>query len=235
LTWDYTVYPPGHFDVIWASPCCTQYSCARRNAKTPRNLSLADSLVLRSREIIDYYNPRVWFIENPQTGMLKDRPFMDGLPFSDIDYCCYCDWGYKKRTRLWNNIGFQGDRCLGKNACPNMQGRRHMATAQQGKNKTKNGMYGGMFATQQLHRIPPMLCSLIDFRGSATDRRVCRKGAHGRWPEGKQKHKNADCYLYKHTALSVSRKVDSIEQTDRSDLQRTNYWLYKQSRPHNKS
>ena len=87
LTWDYTVYPPGHFDVIWASPCCTQYSCARRNAKTPRNLSLADSLVLRSKEIINYYNPRVWFLENPQTGMLKDRPFMQDLPYTDIDYC----------------------------------------------------------------------------------------------------------------------------------------------------
>ena len=162
LTWDYTIYPPGHFDVVWASPCCTQYSCARRNARTPRNLTLADSLVLRSREIIDYYNPRVWFIENPQTGMLKDRPFMVGLPYTDLDYCCYCDWGYKKRTRLWNNIGFQGDRCLGKGLCPNMQGQRHRATAQQGKNKTKNGMYGGMFQTQKLHRIPPTLCCLIE-------------------------------------------------------------------------
>ena len=137
LTWDYTVYPPGHFDVIWASPCCTQYSCARRNAKTPRNLSLADSLVLRSREIINYYNPRVWFLENPQTVMLKDRPFMLGLPFTDIDYCCYCDWGYEKRTRLWNNIEFEGDQCKGKGACPNMDGNKHKSTAQQGKRKCK--------------------------------------------------------------------------------------------------
>ena len=125
LTRDYTVYPPGHFDMIWASPCCTHYSCARRNAKTPRNLSLADSLVIRSKEIINYYNPRVWFIENPQTGMLKDHDFMVGLPFTDIDYCCYCDWGYRKRTRLWNNIQFEGDRCKGKNACPNMEGNKH--------------------------------------------------------------------------------------------------------------
>ena len=26
LTWDYTIYPPGHFDAVWASPCCTHYS-----------------------------------------------------------------------------------------------------------------------------------------------------------------------------------------------------------------
>ena len=24
LSWDHTVYPPGHFDVIWASPDCMQ-------------------------------------------------------------------------------------------------------------------------------------------------------------------------------------------------------------------
>ena len=53
LTWDHTVYPPGHFDAIWASPCCTNYSRARTKANTPRNLELADSLVLRSQEIIN--------------------------------------------------------------------------------------------------------------------------------------------------------------------------------------
>jgi site-specific DNA-cytosine methylase len=108
LTWDHTVYPPGHFDAIWASPCCTQYSCARRGAKTPRNLPLADALVIRSQELINYFNPRVWFIENPQTGMLKNRLFMINIPFCDVDYCCYCNWGYKKRTRLWNNVNFKG-------------------------------------------------------------------------------------------------------------------------------
>ena len=28
LTWDYTQYPPGYFDVIWASPDCTSWSLA---------------------------------------------------------------------------------------------------------------------------------------------------------------------------------------------------------------
>ena len=30
-------YDAGHFDVIWASPDCTQYSIARTTAKTPRD------------------------------------------------------------------------------------------------------------------------------------------------------------------------------------------------------
>ena len=68
LTWN-KVSPSGCFDAIWASPCCTHYSCARRGAKTPRNLELADSLVCKSLEIIDYFQPKTWFIENPATGM----------------------------------------------------------------------------------------------------------------------------------------------------------------------
>ena len=158
LTWDYSTYPPGHFDVIWSSPCCTHYSCARRGAKTPRNLALADSLVLRSQEIISYFNPHAWFIENPQTGLLKDRPFMHSIPFCDVDYCAYCDFGYRKRTRLWNNINFQGKLCLGWGCCPNMDGNKHKTTAQQGTNRGREGLYGTHISQQNLHKIPPSLC-----------------------------------------------------------------------------
>ena len=162
LTWDHTVYPPGHFDAIWASPCCTHYSCARRGAKTPRNLELADSLVLRSLEIINYFNPKAWFIENPQTGLLKDRPFMAGISFTDFDYCRYSDWGYRKRTRIWSNVDMVGKLCLGPTGCPNMIARRHKTTAQQGKNKTNDGMYGETLSVKQLHRIPPSLCAVFE-------------------------------------------------------------------------
>ena len=162
LTWDFTTYPPGFFDVVWASPCCTQYSCARRGAKTPRNLDLADSLVKRSLEIIEYFDPPVWFLENPSTGMLKDRVFMHGLPWIDLDYCAYSDWGYRKRTRLWTNSCFVGRLCLGKGCCPNMVGNRHRSSAQQGRNKTPTGLHGEIHSTRSLYRIPPDLCHEIE-------------------------------------------------------------------------
>lgn len=162
LTWDHTVFPPGHFDAIWASPCCTHYSCARRGAKTPRNLELADSLVQRSLEIINYFNPKAWFIENPQTGLLKDRPFMVGICFTDFDYCRFSDWGYRKRTRIWSNIEMEGKLCLGPTGCPNMIARRHRTTAQRGKNKTADGMHGENLSVKQLHRIPPSLCAVFE-------------------------------------------------------------------------
>jgi site-specific DNA-cytosine methylase len=162
LAWDHTVFPPGHFDAIWASPCCTHYSCARRSAKTPRNLELADSLVQRSLEIINYFNPKAWFIENPQTGLLKDRPFMVGICFTDFDYCRFSDWGYRKRTRIWSNIEMEGKLCLGPTGCPNMIARRHKTTAQRGKNKTADGMHGEILSVKQLHRIPPSLCAVFE-------------------------------------------------------------------------
>ena len=40
-------------------------------------------------EIINYFNPSVWFIENLQTGLLKQQDFMKDFDYYDIDYCKY--------------------------------------------------------------------------------------------------------------------------------------------------
>ena len=111
LKWDYKIYPPGHFDAIWASPPCREYSKMKFISGAPRNLDLADSIVKRTIEIIDYFKPERWYMENPQTGLLKDRPFMMGIPFTDIDYCMYSDWGYKKKTRIWTAVDYEGRVC----------------------------------------------------------------------------------------------------------------------------
>jgi site-specific DNA-cytosine methylase len=111
LSWDYKVYPPGYFDVIWASPPCTEYSKMKYITGASRNLALADNIVKRAIEIIDYFRPDKWFIENPQTGLLKDREFMLGIPFTDVDYCMYSDWGYRKRTRIWLSTDYEGRMC----------------------------------------------------------------------------------------------------------------------------
>ena len=162
LTWNFNEYPVGFFDAVWASPCCTQYSCARTKANKPRDLEGADALVKKTLEIIDYFQPRCWFIENPETGLLKTRGFMEGIPFTDADYCCYCDWGYKKRTRIWTNTGLLGNKCRGPGECPNMDGKKHRNSAQQGLRKTKEGMHGERNSTKKLDRIPPGLCAEIE-------------------------------------------------------------------------
>ena len=47
--WDYRTYPPGHFDLIWASPVCTEFS--RALTRRPRRLEDGDRLVLKTIEI----------------------------------------------------------------------------------------------------------------------------------------------------------------------------------------
>eukprot|EP00879_Flechtneria_rotunda_P030013 GHRR01032503.1.p1 GENE.GHRR01032503.1~~GHRR01032503.1.p1 ORF type:complete len:222 (+),score=1.75 GHRR01032503.1:564-1229(+) len=87
LEWPYMDLPRDHFDVIWASPCCTSYSCANTctpKAKLEQDMIAADRLVLRTLEICNWFDtpakPTPWYLENPLTGRLKDRPFMQQLP-----------------------------------------------------------------------------------------------------------------------------------------------------------
>ena len=152
LTWDYTVYPPGYFHSIWASPPCNEYSLIRASIPNiPPNLLLADSIVNRTIEIINYFNPTLWLMENPQSGKMKDRPMMEGIPYVDCDYCRFSDWGYRKRTRFWGNIIAENVLCEGEGRCPNMVGNHH---------RTRVFPLLGQrvrLTMDEKHRIPPAL------------------------------------------------------------------------------
>ena len=152
--------PQGHYDVIWASPPCTQYSRARTSAKKPRDLEGADELVAAARSIIEQVNPRYWFIENPQTGLLKGREVVKDLPFRDVAYCAY-GMPYRKTTRIWSNAALEPAwetfKCPGPGLCLAMDGRRHRAIAQRGPGRFTDSSW----SREELYRIPPMLCDSI--------------------------------------------------------------------------
>ena len=138
LEWDYKQYKVGEFDIICAGPPCIWYStlqdCWKNrykidpktkerylydDARKEKDLKYADSLVLKAREIIEYLKPKLWFIENPQTGLLKVRGLLDDYNFYDIDYCCY-GFNYRKRTRIWTNKkDFDAQLCK-KKLCPSI-------------------------------------------------------------------------------------------------------------------
>ena len=155
LNWDYKQYPVKHFDMIWASPPCTEYSRAKTTGI--RKIAEANEIVLKTIEIIKYFQPTVFIIENPQTGLLKNQPFMDEFSYVDVDYCMY-GFNYRKRTRLWNNlVHFQAKKC-DKN-CGKMIGNKHIETAQRLPSGTKND-WGENFTKHKqtdLYKIPEKL------------------------------------------------------------------------------
>ena len=102
MDWNYKEYKVGYFDIIWASPNCKDYSSLNFLSGKVKDLTESNNLIKRVLEIIDYFKPKYWFIENPQTGKLKNQEFMIDLPYNDIDYCKY-GFDYRKRTRVWNN------------------------------------------------------------------------------------------------------------------------------------
>ena len=134
MDWDYTEYPTKHFDIIWASPPCTEYS--RAKTVGTRKIEEANEVVQRTLDILEYFEPKYWILENPQTGLLKDQLCMYGLPFVDVDYCKY-GMQYRKRTRLWNNVFYWKPRPLCIRDCSSMEegGTRHKETAQRGPSK----------------------------------------------------------------------------------------------------
>jgi site-specific DNA-cytosine methylase len=77
MEWDYLVYPPHYFHIIWASPPCTEYSMAKTIGE--RKIEESNAIVLKVLEIIKHFDPIFYMIENPLIGLLKNQYFMDGL------------------------------------------------------------------------------------------------------------------------------------------------------------
>ncbi len=121
MEWDYKQYPRNYFYLITASPVCLWWSMLKfshinrvlKNGLLYTRETIQEDIekygvpmVDKVFEIIDYFNPDYYLVENPQTGQMKYY-INDLIPFYDVDYSEY-GYPYKKRTRLWTNIeGFK--------------------------------------------------------------------------------------------------------------------------------
>jgi hypothetical protein len=151
LDWDYKIYQPGYFDVIWASPPCTCFSALKKSnigrGKMTResfNKELDEigiPLLRKTEEIITYFNPTYWFMENPMSGDMKKYTIFDN--WTDVAYCRY-GFPYKKATRIWTNTTYMGKFCNHKGKHQNVIG----------------GMRGG-FSKYEKYRIPAELVDEI--------------------------------------------------------------------------
>ena len=137
---------------FWASPQCTEYS--RALSTRPRDLAKADALVRACLRLFAEYPTVPWFMENPETGLLKTRALMEGRCYHSVSYCKYsaaadpcCPEGsacplcqyrkrYMKPTAVWTNTTWQPKRavCWSCKRCPFMGegGRAHRESLDQG-------------------------------------------------------------------------------------------------------
>ena len=163
LKWDYSAFKRRHFSVIWASPPCNTFSTIRRTWIGRKLKCHGDTIITpeiiekdiqeeglpllrKAQEIIEYFEPQIWFIENPQLGRMKDY-IHPTIPYYDVDYCRYCDWGYRKRTRIWTNLlGFEPKLCNKKCAGFDKKHPKDVTTSQ-----------GGGSDRRLRYRIPPNL------------------------------------------------------------------------------
>jgi hypothetical protein len=127
LTWNYKIYPRHYFKIVTASPVCLWWSVCRLSWIGRKIKSHGDTVITREIidedidkygkpmvdkvfEILDYFEPEYFIIENPKTGSMKDYISSD-IPFYDIDYCMY-GFDYRKPTRFWTNIsGLEFNQC----------------------------------------------------------------------------------------------------------------------------
>lgn len=132
MTWNYKIYPSKHFNLITASPVCLWWSCMRRCVIDKDTIEedinkYGKPMVDKLFEIIEYFKPNFWWIENPQTGLMKkyiESKYPQYNTYYDFDYCKYSNWGYQKRTRFWTNIKNVKPK-LCKKDCENIINGRH--------------------------------------------------------------------------------------------------------------
>lgn len=134
MEWDYKIYPVGYFDIITASPVCAWWSAMRRctcsKEKIENDINLYGKPMLdKVIEIIEYFKPPKYWIENPQTGSMKYYMKVKYPQYHNknivVDYCSYSDTiGYQKRTIFWTNSKMKPELCK-KDLCPNKINGRH--------------------------------------------------------------------------------------------------------------
>jgi site-specific DNA-cytosine methylase len=162
LKWNYKMYPPGYFDVIWASPPCTEFSYAKTTGV--RDMEGALKLVERTLRILRYFQPKWYAIENP-VGHLRHTDVMKKR--RDRKTISYCKYGYpyRKNTDIWTNAKFTPKKCEGKRTCAfKVQNGYHKSTVQSGDRTQGRTEQLPVRKLHDRYRIPPSLIGDI-FRG----------------------------------------------------------------------
>ena len=161
------------FDVIVASPPCTQFSFAASSLERfadgePQTDDAADAvaLVYHTLGLIRGLSPDYWFMENPQ-GWLRQ---VIGDPDARVTYCQY-GTGYMKPTDVWGThpVCFEPKRCAAGSGC-------HEYNTDQ-----SHGGKGSMSGTDS-YPDDPAERSLVPYELSDAIRDACERALDGEAP-----------------------------------------------------
>ena len=115
LDFDFSLWPQGHFDLIWASVPCEKFSVAPARGFTAlQRAERAEAgciLARRTLEVLQWFQPTWWAIENPLSSALWKQGIFEG-PKVKVSYCKY-GMKYRKNTIICSNIPFTGKVCKG--------------------------------------------------------------------------------------------------------------------------
>jgi len=142
-------------DILWASPPCTAFSVASiglnwtggKNAYIPKTekAELGIKLVKHTLDLIEWIDPKWWFIENPR-GILRKLDLLPNLNRRTVTYCQYGD-SRMKPTDIWTNAFWWNPRPICKN------GDKCHVAAPRGSRTGTQGLSGAM----ERGRIPSQL------------------------------------------------------------------------------
>ena len=114
MTWDYTGIKADRVGIIIMQPCTCYALCGNRHKVSRLNngeFEQSQLLVAKSKEIIDYFNPFFWQLENPKTDIHKKNGWIGQRPkfvFNPCDFAGYdpdpeCS-RYNKETWLFGKF-----------------------------------------------------------------------------------------------------------------------------------
>ena len=114
LTWDYKQIPKRDVKAILIAIPCDNYALSgaawfAEKDKDGRT-AFSQKLVAKAKEILDYFKPEIYAIENPMSRIHKLNPWMGQpkLKFNPYEYAdydpCPIKSAYQKETWLWGKF-----------------------------------------------------------------------------------------------------------------------------------